>query len=402
MKVIFLTLVQINSIDERGIYQDLLRHFYQNGHEVTIVCPVERRFNKSTQVIDSGAVKILQVKTLNIQKTNFIEKGIGTLALEYQVLNAVKKHLTVDDCDLVLYATPPITFNKVINYIKQKSNAFSYLLLKDIFPQNAVDLGLIKKDGFLYSFFRKKEVQLYKISDAIGCMSPANVEYVIEHNPDLNREKLEVNPNSIEPLFSESSYSGEDLFVKYRIPKERLKLIYGGNLGIPQGLDFLLETITCSIDKNVFFIIVGDGTEFKRIEQWFKINSPTNALLLKSLPKKDYDQLVNICDVGLIFLNNKFTIPNFPSRLLSYLEAEIPVLAATDAATDFGNIIEENKCGFTVRSGDQSEMQTKIKQFLVADLAIMGSNGKELLMKEYTVERSYQNIMERLKNRYVS
>ena len=53
--------------------------------------------------------------------------------------------------------------------------------------------------------------------------------------------------------------------------------------------------------------------------------------------------LANSCDVGLIFLDKRFTIPNFPSRLLSYMQASMPVLAATDVNTDIGKVIEEGE-----------------------------------------------------------
>ncbi|MFM9440117.1 glycosyltransferase family protein [Flavobacterium psychrophilum] len=194
MRVLFLTLIGIHSINERGIYQDLLRKFVDQGHDVTIVTPSERRKKIATNLVVNDKVTILQVKTFNIQKTNKIEKGIGTLAIEYQYLHAIKKHLSGYKFDLVLYSTPPITFYKVINFIKKRDNAYAYLLLKDIFPQNAVDMKMIKQGGFLHKMFVKKEKKLYKISDTIGCMSQANVDFVLKHNPEIPRDKIEVNP----------------------------------------------------------------------------------------------------------------------------------------------------------------------------------------------------------------
>ena len=190
MNIIFLTLVEINSIEERGIYQDLLRKFRNEGHDVTIVTPVERRKGIATNFKKKEGVSILQVKTFNIQKTNIIEKGIGTLAIEHQFLFAIKKHLADKKFDLVLYSTPPITFGKVINFIKLRDGAYSYLLLKDIFPQNAVDMKMLKEGGFIHKQFVKKEKKLYEISDTIGCMSPENVDYVLKHNPEIDKKKV--------------------------------------------------------------------------------------------------------------------------------------------------------------------------------------------------------------------
>jgi len=397
MNIVFLTLVEINSIQERGIYQDLLRKFRDEGHDVTVVTPVERRRNIATNFNNKDGISILQVKTFNIQKTNIIEKGIGTIAIEYQYLSAIKKFTSNKKFDLVLYSTPPITFAKVIEYVKKRDLAKSYLLLKDIFPQNAVDMNMLKEGGILHRQFLKKEKKLYKISDAIGCMSPANVKFLLTHNPEIASDKVEVNPNTIEPItFDYTDEQKLEIRHKYGIPVDKTVFVYGGNLGKPQGLNFLLDTINATENKNVFFLIVGDGTEFLKIKEWFNIHQPQNAALLQRLPKEDYDRLLAACNIGLIFLDKKFLIPNFPSRLLSYLEMKMPVLAATDPNTDIGDIIEKAECGYKVLAGEQVEMQQKIGYLMSTDLVRMGENAEKLLIDEYKVDRSYRLIVEKI------
>ena len=93
MKVLFLTLVKIDDIECYGIYSDLLRKFRNEGHDVNIVCPNERKHNGSTSLLKKNGVSILNVWTTNIQKTNFLEKGITTLLIEYLFLFAIKKYL---------------------------------------------------------------------------------------------------------------------------------------------------------------------------------------------------------------------------------------------------------------------------------------------------------------------
>lgn len=398
MNVLFLTLVAINDLSERGIYQDLLRKFSNEGHQVTIVSPIERRRKTATNFRQKDGVSYLQVKTLNIQKTNKIEKGIGVLLLEYQYLNAIKKYLGNQKFDLVLYSTPPITFYKVIKFIKDRNEAYTYLLLKDIFPQNAVDMRMIKEGSFIHKAFLKKEKKLYEISDTIGCMSPANVSFILQHHPEIDKNKVEENPNTIEPINFNFNLA-EKLAVreKYELPLDKKVLVYGGNLGKPQGLDFLLSTIASTKDEKAFFLIVGDGTAFEQINTWFDENKPKNAKLFQRLPKEDYDKLLAACDIGLIFLDRNFLIPNFPSRLLSYLEMEMPILVATDPNTDIGDIIEHAQCGYKVSAGDQEDMQSKLERLVNQDdLQNMGKHALALLNSDYLVGRSYQLIMEKL------
>ncbi len=398
MKVLFLTMVKINSLNERGIYTDLLRKFHKEGHEVFVVCPIERREKKPTHLNKQDFGTILNVKTLNLQKTNVIEKGLGILTIEYQYLNAIKKFYKKEKFDLILYSTPPITFSNIISYIKNKDSAYAYLLLKDIFPQNAVDMKMIKEGGLLHKYFRYKEKKLYDLSDTIGCMSPKNLNFILSHNSEIDRKKVEVNPNSIEPInvvFSEEQ--NKEIRNKYGLPINKKILVYGGNLGKPQGLEFLLQTIENSYNEDVFFLVIGDGTEYHKIDCWFKKNKPINAKLLKRLSKIDYDTLLASCDVGLIYLHPNFSIPNFPSRLLSYLEMKMPVIAATDSNTDIGDIIEKSNCGYKVISGDIETMDNVITQIVKNNkLKEMGNNGWELLQSNYLVDYSYQLIMNKL------
>lgn len=401
MKLLFLTIVKIDNIEERGIYNDLLRKFRDEGHEVFIVTSLERREQKPTSLINANGVSILQVKTLNLQKVNIVEKGIGTLLIEYQYLQAIKTYLSEEKFDIILYSTPPITFSSIIKYIKNRDNAYCYLLLKDIFPQNAVDMKMISKGGLIHRFFLKKEHELYRISDMIGCMSEANRNYILTHNPTILSSKVEVNPNSITPL--DIKYLPEELKSvreKYGVPLDKKVFVYGGNLGKPQGMDFLLETIENCEENKAFFLIIGSGTEYDRINKWFQRKKPKNSRLLAGLPKNDYDVLLKACDIGMIFLHKDFTIPNFPSRLLSYLEMRMPVIAATDTSSDIGSVIEQAKCGYWVESGDFKQIEILINKLCVEEenFEQMKTNAWQLIKNEYSIEKSYNLIMKKVKN----
>lgn len=397
MNILFLTISRINDLEVRGIYTDLMREFIKNGHTMYIVSPYERRFHQSTGIIESNGAKILKVKTLNIQKTNIVEKGIATLLLERQYLHAINKYWRDVKFDLILYSTPPITFNKVIRTLKKRWNAKTYLMLKDIFPQNAVDLGMFSKKSFLYRMFRDKEEKLYELSDFIGCMSPANCEYVLKHNPTVDAAKVEICPNSVELQERPKEDKEQSRLLKeLNIPSSKKIFIYGGNLGKPQGIDFLLKVIEKNEKrKDSYFVIVGSGTEYMKVKLWFDTYLPQNACLLASLPKEKYDELVSLCDVGLIFLDNRFTIPNFPSRLLSYLEYKMPILMATDVNTDIGRIAEENGFGLWTESGNIDTFM-EMMEFMTEDenrMREMGERGYTFLCENYVVDKSYKAVM---------
>jgi glycosyltransferase involved in cell wall biosynthesis len=394
-RIIFLTLIRIDTIEERGIYHDLLRQFVQNGYDITVVCPIERVTGLNTRVIKSSNLTILQVKTLNIQKCNILEKGLSTISISYLFRNAIKKYFKVLNFDLILYSTPPITLVSLISWLKNVSNAKTYLLLKDIFPQNAIDLKYFKSNGLLHRYFSNTERILYRISDKIGCMSPANMKYLVMKFPDL-KAKLEVNPNSIDiARIPDFTISKDEVRFRYGIPVSTTVFLYGGNLGKPQGLDFLMNLVEHLPEKsNIFFLIVGNGAEAKKIHNWIKTFVPMNFKFIPQLPKKEFDELAFSCDVGVIMLRNDFTIPNFPSRLLTYLENKLPVISFTDTVSDIGQISIKEGFGKWSLYGNLEEAVENIYFFEANEkLRIdMGRKGFEFLVKEYDVKLSYNKI----------
>lgn len=397
MNILFITLLDIRDINNSGIYEDLLREFYKNGHSVYIISPVERRNNEHTHIIEKNNYKIIKVRTGNIQKTNLIEKGISTILLETQFINAIKKYFYDVKFDLILYSTPPITLVKPIKFIKKRDNAKSYLLLKDIFPQNAVDIGILSKSGIrgiIYKYFRKKEKRLYALSDKIGCMSQANLDYIIKNNTEINPEKTELCPNSIEPHdVSITETERINIREKYSLPLDKKIFVYGGNLGKPQGVPFIIECLRkCKDIENAFFLIIGSGTEYVRLKKFVEHENPINVKLLDTLPKDEYDKMISACNVGLIFLDHRFTIPNFPSRMLSYMQAKLPVLAATDSNTDIGKIIESGRFGWWCTSDDIQRFAECVREICISQTVEMGQAGWEYLNENYTVDKGYTII----------
>ena len=401
MNIIFLTVSRIKEIKSRGIYTDLMRKFRDEGHNVYIVTPYERQFALPTSLSEVDGIHLLGVRTLNIQKTNIIEKGIGTILLETQFNRAIKKYLSHVNFDLILYSTPPITFTDVVRNLKKgTSSAISYLLLKDIFPQNAVDLGMFSKNSLIYWYFRQKEIGLYKHADYIGCMSPANVDFVLRHNSFLVHERVEIAPNSIELKKDPINIDRESIRKKYDLPIDRPIFIYGGNLGKPQGIDFLIQCLNANCQRNdCHFLIVGNGTEYHKLENWFINTKTDNVSLFPRLPKEDYDALVQSCDIGLIFLDHRFQIPNYPSRLLSYLEYKMPIIAATDINTDIGTIAEKNGYGYCCESKYVESFTACVNKYITTPDTIrkMGERGYQFLLDNYQVDSTYQKIISHIK-----
>ena len=154
---------------------------------------------------------------------------------------------------------------------------------------------------------------------------------------------------------------------------------------------------TCALP--IFFLVVGDGTEYSILEEYAKKQNQENFKLMKRLPKEDYDTLVAACDVGMLFLDHRFTIPNFPSRLLSYMQAKLPVLVCTDPNTDVGKIAEDGEFGWWCESNSVGNLKKVVEKVLQSNLSQMGNNAIEYLKKYYSSKKAYSVIIDSLKEK---
>lgn len=401
MNILFLTLGNVTDLSANEIYPDLLREFHKNHHNVYVACGREKRHDLPTELCEECGIHVLRVRIGNITKTNLIEKGISTMTVEHCFRKAIDRYLKDVRFDLVMYSTPPITFSSLIRYLKSRDGAKTYLMLKDIFPQNAVDLGMFSTKSPIYCYFRHRERALYKNSDHIGCMSPANVDYLTAHNPQIDPAVVELCPNALE-VRERQRHDTVQLREKYGIPEDRLVFLFGGNLGKPQGIDFLISCLKKEKDRqDVFFVIAGSGTEYGKLEAAVADSHLTNVLLLPRMSSEEYNALTAVCDVGLIVLDHRFTIPNYPSRILPYMQESKPILAATDRATDLKKTIEEGGFGWWCPSDDPDAFDALIDTVLSqrAHLPELGAEGRAFLEQHFDVSRCVKTICSHFSHR---
>ena len=389
MNILFL--FQRFSFSSKDLYLDLVTACAEAGHKVFVLAGTSE--NKATDsLVDEGGCSVAYVKLPDQFKAGKIKKGLVQLFIEPIFKRTIKKLLWQERIDIVAYPTPPITLAGVVSMIKKHYGARSYLMLKDIFPQNAVDLGMMAEGSFLHKYFKGVERKLYLESDVIGCMSPANIEYIKNHNP-YAADRLELFPNTI-------AITEDTVQAKKPGSEAVISFMLGGNLGKPQGLEFLLKGIK-KLDDEGFndaqFMIVGKGTESAFVKKYIADNALKNVRYLESLPKDEYEELLLGQDVGLISLSEKFTFPNFPSRLLSYMHRAKPVFVVTDEVCDMGKIVTEDAhCGYYAKAGDIEAFAAGVKQICKerSQLFELGKNGRRYLEENYDVRMSVK-LLER-------
>lgn len=401
MNILFLFLKHSKNKNDSSLTKDLSDEFYRRGHDVTVVTLLERKEHKNTTFELESNYKVLRVKTGNFfDSPGKIEKGITAVTMPFLLEKQIKKNLKHKKIDLIYTHTPYISNSKLIANLKKYFNCKSCLNLWDIFPQNAIDLNLLN-NKFLKYMFEKEEQNMYKTFDYISCMSNGNLEFIKNRDKYFNENKYFIVKNwaKIKPKLK---FDKNKIRQNYGYIKTDFICVFGGNMGKPQKLENILNLAEKALEnKHIKFLFIGKGTEKSKLCKIAQIKKLTNVQFCEYIPRDDYELVIASCDIGIVSLDERFTVPNFPSKTTDYLKLELPILASLDKASqiDYGYFLEQEvKGGLYAQAGNVNELYYQLNR-LYEDLNLrkkLGENGRKYYETELGVDKTYLTIMKKI------
>jgi len=378
------------------LIHDLAVEFCRLGHETIVLTPDDELVLDSEVAYVNG-IKILRVRTGKIGRASKIVRGFNEILLSPMLWRKGRKFFQNNMCDLVVWYSPSIFFASLVKKLKKLFGCPSYLILRDIFPQWAVDAGVLKK-GIIYKFFRRKEVEQYEAADVIGVQSPANLGYFRENRFE-SRYHLEV-------LYNWSKL--EETNIPYRNYREQLGLngkivfFYGGNIGVAQDMDNIIRLAdNLRNEPKAYFLLVGDGSEVERLKEIIKKKKLTNITIHEAVDQQQYLAMLSEFDVGLISLERKIKTQNFPGKMLGYMYYSMPILASINPGNDLKEILEEKHAGLVCINGNDAQFRDNAIQ-LIRDSNLryqLGLNARSLLKSTFSVSRAAEQILAHFEKR---
>jgi O26-antigen biosynthesis N-acetyl-L-fucosamine transferase len=360
---------------------DLALELINQGHEVSVCTPDDKLSSPFSREVYEG-VEVLRFKSGRIKNVPKIKRAINETLLSFRAWHDLKQHFRANHYDIIVYYSPTIFFGPLVATLKRHWQCKSYLILRDIFPQWAVDNGLIKNNSLIHQYFKFFEMLNYDAADVIGVQSPSNLQYF--QNDLRHKDKLDV-------LFNWSSL--ED--IKQKAPQYRDQLglqgkvvfFYGGNIGHAQDMMNLVRLAKSLTDHpQAHFLFVGAGDEVALIEKAIK-DGTNNITCLPSVDQVTYQAMLSEFDVGLFSLHKDHQTHNFPGKLLGYMQNSLPILGSVNAGNDVIEVLHEANAGFVCVNGDDAQLtEAALKLLYSADLRReMGCKSRKLLAKKFSV-----------------
>jgi len=359
-------------------------------HSITIVTPSDQAA-KSTHVTVEDGIRVVRVKTGNLKNVSKPLRAWRESHLSADIWRGAHQYFADNPHELIIFYSPTIFFASLVRRLKTMWRCPAYLVLRDIFPKWAVEAGMIRRDGILHRYFRRRELQQYAAADIIGVESPGNLAY-FDNDVDLRGYTREV-------LYSWTEQ--HPLKARRNDYRSRLNLVgkavffYGGNIGVAQDMDNIVR-LAQGLQQydNIFFLLVGEGSEASRLKADIDRHGLKNIAILPAVGQEEYLRMLSEFDVGMISLDRRLTSHNIPGKLFGYLNNNMPVLASLNSGNDLGTLLRLSEAGIACDNGDDNCLHLAALR-LANDPELrssMGRNSGALLSNRFSVSAAATQI----------
>ena len=290
---------------------------------------------------DMHGVHVLRLKAPRTKDIGYVRRTIGEFLMPFAMLRNFRKSPFADvQFGGVVWYSPTIFLGPLANTIRKASACRGYLIVRDIFPEWAVDMGLMGR-GLPYWFFKAIERYQYSVADVIGVQTPANLAYFDGwvrrpgRRVDVLQNWLAEVPNADCSIsVGKTSLAGRKIFV------------YAGNMGVAQGMGVLLDLAESLKDrKDLGFVFVGRGSDAQRLRADATVRGLDNVAFFDEIDPSEIPGLYAQCQVGLVALDPRHKTHNIPGKFLSYMQSGLPVLASVNPGNDLAELIDREGVG---------------------------------------------------------
>ncbi len=338
---------------------ELAEELTHRGYQVTVVtCWPQYNLDPDdaqafSEVMMEKNIRVIRIKHMAHHQVHFIIRGIAQLLLPYLFIRKIKKMIK-EKVDAVIVYSPPLPLAFVGAWAKKSLQAKFILNVQDLFPQNAIDLGVLKNKATI-TFFQWIEKWSYKKADVITTHSQGNKDLLIACYPEI-KNKCIVLHNWVDITAHQPAATSKDYRELFQL-QNKFVAVFAGVIGPSQNLALLIEAaMQVQHLKDLCFLIVGDGAEKKKLEEMTAKNNLSNVMFKPFISRDYYADLLKACDFGLVSLSAKNKTPVVPGKILGYMAAGLPVVAFLNKESDGHEIIREAACGYSVASDNVSDV----------------------------------------------
>ena len=371
--------------------RDLSCEFARQGHSLCVLLPAPDQ-REPWKLDESDGAQVLRLKAPRTKDIGYVRRTLGELAMPFAMLRNLRRSpLANERWDGVVWYSPSIFHGPLVSSLKKSSACKSYLIIRDIFPEWAVDVGLMGRGGLPYRIFDAVARYQYSVADVIGVQTPGNRRYFDPWLAYPGRH-LEVLQNWLD----KPSRMRCSIRVDQTVLARRKVFVYAGNMGVAQGMDILLGLADKLRGRpDVGFFFVGRGSDSARLRAAAQAKQLNNVLFFDEIEPDEIPDLYAQCDAGIVALDPRHKSHNIPGKFLTYMQSGLPVLVNINAGNDLAQMIRDERVGQVCETNQIEELLLLTEKLLVQIQADSDLSARctALFEREFAVENTVKQIV---------
>ena len=375
---------------------DLAREFVRQDHEVVVVTP-SSSIGRAQSITDEDGVTVIRVKTGHLRSSSKILRLWRESRLSSTIWRRGYNAFLENPCQLIVFYSPTIFFGDLVEKLKHLWGSISYLVHRDIFPQWAVDAGVIHNGGMLHRYLVRKELEQYAAANIIGVEALGNLNY-FSNKLRGKHYQAEVLYNWIGEYICST---GSSKWRKKLGVEGKIIFFYGGNIGVAQDMDNIVR-LACNLRSypDLVILLIGDGSEVSRLHTEIERLDLSNVKTLAAIPQEEYMQALSEADVGIISLDKRLRSNNFTGKALGYLACGKPILASVNPGNDLIKVLHDADAGIACINGDDETLRDAALLLATQPLVRkrMGQNARALGVAKFSVQSVATQILAGYRN----
>ena len=354
--------------------RDLAREFTRQGVEIIVLLP-SSEIELPWQVERIDGFLVLRLKASKTKDIGYVMRTLNESLMPFEMYKNLQSSPYADVVwDGIVWYSPSIFFGPLVHRLKKKSSCPSYLIIRDIFPEWAVDMQLMGR-GLPYLFFKLIENFQYSVADTIAVQTEGNLSYF-----DKWKRRTGRNVEVLQNWLAESPNRGCTISIEKSTLAGRFIFVYAGNMGVAQGVDIFLHLASKLQDRaDIGFVFVGRGSDAKRLAELSAQRRLNNVLFFDEVDPDEISGLYSQCHIGIVSLDIRHKTHNIPGKFISYMRNGLPVLAKVNLGNDIEELIQTNRVGRVVTDNS-------IEKLYFEALKLVEQLGEDLEMKKRCTE----------------
>lgn len=373
---------------------DIAETFVSLGNDVTVLTGLpnypkgyifDGYKNGKNRIQEHNGVKIIRAKEIE-RRNNIVFRFLNYYSFPFFAKKIVKK-LDKDFDVILINELSPIMGAEPGLYYKKLYGTKVVMYEMDLWPESLL-AGGIKKDSFIYNYYKKVSSKIYSKCDKILVSTKEHIDY-IKSLPECSDLDIEYLPQYADTIFEESTFKNFDNSV--------IDLMFAGNIGKAQDVGTIIRAAAFLKDNPKYkFHIVGAGSELENVKKLAEELQTNNVIFYGNKPLEEMPRMYSLADAMLVTLEDQpYANRTIPGKIQSYMAVGKPIIGAINGSC--ANFIKNNAIGYSVKSGDYKSLANLIKELDINTLKEIGVHSKEVYFNKYSKKKFDDKLLLNLK-----